>query len=114
MVAFAMERSPIQWMIGNKWYEPEKIRVFLEAQWKRLKYLESGGDVAIDLKDPNGMISVLKGITDILRKMKKRVDRGEATDQLAEDLFPNLKGVTSDFLAIYFSRKRMESIRSQA
>jgi glutamine amidotransferase-like uncharacterized protein len=114
MVAFAMEGSPLQWMIGNKWYEPEKIRVFLEAQWKRLKYLESGGDVAIDLRDPDGMISRLKGMTDILRKTKKGIDQGEATNGLAEDLFGNLKNVTSDFLAIYFSRKRMESNGLQA
>ncbi len=114
MVAFAMEGSPLQWMIDNKWYEPEKIRVFLEVLWKRLRYLESGGEVDVDLQDPNGMISRLKGITDILRKMKKGIDRGEATNGLAEDLFPNLKKVTSDFLTIYFSRKRMESIRSQA
>lgn len=114
MVAFAMEGFPLQWMIGNKWYEPEKIRVFLEALWKRLKYLESGGEGEIGLQDPNRMISRLEEITDILRKMKKGIDRGEATNGLAEDLFPNLKKVTSDFLTIYFSRKRMESIRSQA
>jgi len=113
MVAFAMEGFSLQWMIGNKWYEPEKIRVFLEVLWKRLKYLESGEEVDVDLQDPNGMISRLKGITDILRKMKKGIDRGEVTNGLAEDLFPNLKKVTSDFLTVYFSRKRMESIRSQ-
>jgi glutamine amidotransferase-like uncharacterized protein len=114
MVAFAMEGFPLRWMIGNKWYEPEKIRVFLEVLWKRLKYLESGGEVDVDLQDPNGMISRLKGVTDILRKMKKGIDRGEATNGLAEDLFPNLKKVTSDFLTVYFSRKRMESIGLQA
>jgi glutamine amidotransferase-like uncharacterized protein len=114
MVAFAMEGSPLQWMIGNKWYEPEKIRVFLEVLWKRLRYLESRGEVGIDLQDPNGMISRLKGITDILRKMKKGIDRGETANGLADDLFPNLKKVTSDFLTVYFSRKKMESTRSQA
>jgi Biotin-protein ligase, N terminal len=114
MVAFAMEGSPLQWVIGNKWYEPEKIRVFLEVLWKRLRYLESGGEVGVDLQDPNGMISRLKEITDILRKMKKGIDRGETTNRLADDLFPNLKKVTSDFLTVYFSRKKMESTRSKA
>jgi glutamine amidotransferase-like uncharacterized protein len=114
MVAFAMEGSSFQWMIGKKWYEPEKIRVFLEILWKRLRYLESGGEMGVDLQDPNGMISRLKGITDNLKKMKKGIDQGEATNGLAEDLLPNLKKVTSDFLTIYFSRKRTESIRSQA
>jgi glutamine amidotransferase-like uncharacterized protein len=114
MVAFAMEGFPLQWMIGNKGYEPEKIRVFLEVLWRRLKYLESGEEMDVDLQDPNGMINRLKGITDILRKIKKGIDRGETTNGLAKDLFPNLKKVTADFLTIYFRRKRMESIRLQA
>jgi len=109
-----MNDFTISWLIGNKYYEPEKIQVFLEVLWKRLTYLESGGDVAVDLQDPDGMINRLKGITDILRKMKKGIDRGEATNGLAEDLFPNLKKVTSDFLTIYFRTKWMESIRAQA
>jgi len=109
-----MSDFTISWLIGNKYYEPEKIQVFLEVLWKRLTYLESGGDGAFDLRDPHGMISRLKGITDVLRKTKKGIDRGETTNGLAEDLFLNLKKVTSDLLTVYFSRKRMESIRSQA
>jgi glutamine amidotransferase-like uncharacterized protein len=114
IAASGMNDFTISWLIGNKYYEPEKIQVFLEVLWKRLTYLESGRDVAIDLQDPDGMINRLKGITDILRKMKKGIDRGEATNGLAEDLFPNLKKVTSDFLTIYFRTKWMESIRAQA
>jgi hypothetical protein len=114
IAASGMSDFMISWLIGNKYYEPEKIQVFLEVLWKRLTYLESGANGALDLKDPDGIISRLKGITDILRKMKKRVDRGEATDGLAEHLFPNLRKVTSDFLTIYFRTKRTESIRSQA
>jgi hypothetical protein len=114
IMASGMNDFSISWLIGNKYYEPEKISVFLEVLWKRLTYLESGGDVAVDLQDPDGMINRLKGITDILRKMKKGIDRGEATNELAEDLFPNLKKATSDFLTIYFRTKWMESIRAQA
>lgn len=114
IAASGMNDFTISWLIGNKYYEPEKIQVFLEVLWKRLTYLESGGDVAVDFQDPDGMINRLKGITDILRKMKKGIDRGEATNGLAEDLFPNLKKVTSDFLTIYFRTKWMESIRAQA
>ena len=113
IVAFGLEGIPIEWMIGNKWYEPEKIRVFLEAMWKRLKYVEAGKEVGLSQREPDGMISRLKGITDILRKMKKGIDRGEATNGLAEDLFPNLKKVTSDFLTFYFRTKRIESKRSE-
>jgi len=114
IAASGMNDFTISWLIGNKYYEPEKIQVFLEVLWKRLTYLESGGDMAVDLQDPDGMINRLRGITDILRKMKKGIGRGEATNGLAEDLFPNLKKVTSDFLTIYFRRKRMESIRAEA
>jgi len=114
IAASGMSDFTISWLIGNKYYEPEKIQVFLEVLWKSLTYLESGGDVAIDLQDSDGMVNRLKGITDILRKMKKGIDRGEDMNDLAEDLFPNLKKVTSDFLTVYFNRKRMESVGSQA
>jgi glutamine amidotransferase-like uncharacterized protein len=113
IIASGMSDFTISWQIGHKYYDLEKIQVFLEVLWKRLTYLESGGDVVIDLQDPEEMISQLKGITDSLRKMKKGVDRGDAMNELAEDLFPNLKRVSSDFLTIYFSKKRMDSIRSQ-
>jgi glutamine amidotransferase-like uncharacterized protein len=114
IMALGMNDFSVSWLIGNRYYEPEKFRVFLEALWIRLKYLESGGEVDVDLQDPNGMVTRLKRITDILGKMKKGIRRGETTTGLAEDLFPNLKKVTSDFLTIYFRTKRMESIRSQA
>ncbi|NWG04177.1 MAG: hypothetical protein HXY44_15085 [Syntrophaceae bacterium] len=102
------------WQIGNKYYDPEKIQVFIETLWKRFTYLESGGEVAVDLQDLDEMIGQMQGITDVLRKMKKGIDRGEATDGLAEGLFPSLKKVTSHFLTVYFNKKRLESIMSQA
>lgn len=114
MIAFGLEMLPLHWMIGNKWYEPEKIRVFLEALWKRLNYLESGGEVDVALEDPEGMISRFKEMTDTLRTIKKECDQGQATDVLAEDLFLHLKKVASDFLTIYFSKKRLESISAEA
>jgi hypothetical protein len=114
IITSGMSDFSVRWLIGNKYYEPEKFRVFLEAIWNRLKYLESGKEVDFDLKDPTEIFSQLKGMTHLLRQMKKGIDRGEATHGLAEDLFLNLKQVTSDFLAIYFRTKRMESIRAQA
>lgn len=114
MVAFGLEMLPLQWMIGNKWYEPEKIRVFLEALWRRLNYLESGEETAVALEDPKGMIGRLKEMTHLLRTMKKECDRGHTTDGLAENLFLHLKGVASDFLTIYFRKKKLESKLSGA
>jgi hypothetical protein len=107
-----MNDFSLNWLIGNKYYEPGKFQLFLEAVWRRLKYLETGKEADLGRIDPNEMISLLKGMTHILRKMKKGIDRGEATNGLAEDLFPNLKKVASDFLTIYFRTKRMESIRA--
>lgn len=113
IAASGMREATINWQIGNKYYDPEKIQIFLEALWRRLTYLESRGEVAGDFQDLDELISKLREITDILRKMKKGMDRGEATNELAEDLFPNLKKVTSDFLTIYFRTKRMDSTRPQ-
>jgi len=114
IMASGMNDFLVNWLIGNKYYEPEKFRVFLEVCWIRLKYLEPKKEVDFDLKNPKGMITRLKRITDILGKVKKGINRGETTTDLAKDLFLNLKKVTSDFLTIYFRTKRMESIRPQA
>jgi len=113
MVAFGMERLPIHWMIGNKWYDPGKIRDFLEALWKRLRYLESVGEVEVAHEEPKRMIGHLKETTDILRMIRKECDRGQTTEELAEDLFLHLKKVASDFLTIYFRKKRLESMSSE-
>ena len=37
IVGLALERSSYQWLIGAKVYDPEKIRVFLETIWKRVR-----------------------------------------------------------------------------
>ena len=36
IVANGLETNEVRWLIGNKIYEPIKIRFFLEAVWKRL------------------------------------------------------------------------------
>jgi glutamine amidotransferase-like uncharacterized protein len=112
IVAFGLEGIPIQWRIGNKEYEPEKIRVFLEAMWKRLKYLDCRKDVGSGQGEPDEIISALKRTTDLLREIKKGIDQREDTIGLAKALFPNLKRLTSDFLTFYFGVKRTESQRS--
>jgi glutamine amidotransferase-like uncharacterized protein len=112
IVAFGLEGIPIEWRIGNKSYEPEKIRVFLEAMWKRLRYLESRAGVELGQQEPDEMIIALKRTTDLLREIKKRTDQREATIGLAENLFPNLKRLASDFLTLYFRTKRLESGKS--
>jgi glutamine amidotransferase-like uncharacterized protein len=112
IVAFGLEGIPIEWRIGNKGYEPEKIRVFLEAMWKRLKYLESRKDAGLGRREPDGMVDALKWTTHLLREIAKRIDQREATAELAETLFPHLKRLTSEFLTLYFRSKRIESGRS--
>ncbi len=45
IVAAGLEMLPVRWLIGAKVYEPEKIRVFLDAMWRRLKPLEKRGRI---------------------------------------------------------------------
>ena len=33
IVAVGLEMTPVRWRIGNKYYDPEKIRVFLDVMW---------------------------------------------------------------------------------
>ncbi len=48
IAASGLEFLPLRWVIGKKVYEPEKVRVFLESMWKRIKLLEKFKRIKIE------------------------------------------------------------------
>ena len=102
IVAVGMEMMPVRWLIGNKFYDPQKIRVFLDAMWHRIKPLEKNGplrtepDIAIQLSVD------AKKTTALLRELKHRLDDAADTASLARDVFKRLPGFTTAFLDLYF------------
>jgi glutamine amidotransferase-like uncharacterized protein len=102
IVATGMETMPIHWLIGCKTYEPEKIRVFLEAIWSRIKALAQGDKISMRSGSDVRMIECARRTTLLLRKIKNGIDANEDTLDCADNLFSTLRDLTMMFLDMYF------------
>ncbi len=102
IVSVGLEALPITWNIGCKIYEPEKIRVFLEAIWKRINRLERSSGVHLQNGPDEELVALACQVRQILREMKARIDDRSDTQELAGDLFNSLRRLTMLFLQVYF------------
>lgn len=102
IVAVGLEGAPVQWLIGCKIYEPEKIRVFLEAIWKRIRKLERSHRICARPEAREEVVASASRVTHLLRQMKSRIDDCSDTQDLAGDLFDSMRRLTMVFLQIYF------------
>jgi len=105
IVVAGIENYSLSWRIGWKTYEPLKMRVFLEAIWKRLKSLEQVNRVHLSPRGP-GVVKAAEQITWQLRELKKTSDQGQETNPLAEKIFQGLRTLAQDFLTVYFQTKK--------
>ena len=55
IMASGMDDFSVHWLIGNKYYEPEKISVFINTVWDKLKVLESMPDLEIEKESVTSM-----------------------------------------------------------
>ena len=102
IVAVGLEMMPVRWRIGNKYYDPEKIRVFLDAMWQRIKRLEKTRPLRTEPDLALQLAAHAEKTTGLLRELKHRLDDSDDTDPLARDLFTLLPGFTTAFLGLYF------------
>ena len=102
IVAAGLELSPLRWLIGTKYYEPEKIRVFLDSMWHRLKFLEARGRLCTTEWTPTDLRAWATEITSMLRLMKNNLDQDHDTLPVAGQLFALLQKFTAAFLHLYF------------
>lgn len=102
IVAAGLEMHPVRWSIGAKIYEPEKIRVFLDAMWRRLKPLEKRGRLPAGAGDPDLLMADAGETTTLLRRLKNELDEGSVTDPIAGRLFHLLHRYTIRYLNLYF------------
>jgi glutamine amidotransferase-like uncharacterized protein len=102
IVANGLETKSIQWRIGNKIYEPIKIRFFLEALWNRLGPLEKVKNLDMSGDEEKNLPENARQLTMLLREMKHKIDDQADTLSLAEKLFNDLQQLTRNFLTIYF------------
>lgn len=104
IVALALERTPITWLIGQKVYEPVKIRAFLEMIWSRFPYIEQ---MNLTIEE-NTLLSLKRSfqeITQVLRDIKSAIDKGHDTTDNASYLFTVIKDSCASFFRIYFNNR---------
>ncbi len=114
IVAAGLEMAPLQWRIGRKIYEPAKIRVFLEALWGRIRYLERAPAVHFPPDGGEAAVRLGREITGLVRTMKGRIDDGLDTTPQATDLFCRLRELATRFLRIHFLTRAADAARSIA
>lgn len=105
IVALSLEREQVKWQISNKIYEPEKIRVFLEAIWSRWNKIDiqkCGNETELYV-----MLNTAKRLTHLLRTIKKCILLEEDTIESAQEVFVLLKKLTASFLSLYFKERRL-------
>lgn len=110
IVANGLETYSIHWLIGNKIYEPVKIRFFLEAVWKRLGRIAPWPELKILKEEENSLTDEAVQLTVLLRDLKNRIDDGQETLPVAETLFQKLQLFTRKFLKIFF-RSELSAFR---
>jgi hypothetical protein len=112
IVAVGLENHSLQWLLGNKIYEPVKIRLFLEAVWKRIRRLEKFPGRRFPREQGSSLPDKAEEITSLLRRIKRDADQGSDTLPAARALFPALQEVTRRFLGGYFLAAYGRSHRS--
>jgi glutamine amidotransferase-like uncharacterized protein len=108
IVALGLESHPARWLIGRKVYEPAKLRVFAEAVWERLRKLERLPRLILTEKAV-GLVRDWKAVTFCVRLLYRELHRGNDTQQVAEELFPELNAAAARFMEIYF-RNLLEEV----
>jgi glutamine amidotransferase-like uncharacterized protein len=106
IMASGMNDFFVHWLIGNKYYEPEKISLFINAVWDKLKNLESIPDLEADRDPLLRCVEISREITKELKTIKSEIKEKGDDISLATKLFFNLKTLSSNFFRLYFEVKR--------
>ena len=102
IVAYSMEHLPVLWKIEEKVYEPQKIIVFLESMWKRLKKLERTKELSLPIVLSDKLLCTLKELTFLIRELKREVNSGLDSTQTVQKVLLNLLFVSKLFFKVYF------------
>jgi glutamine amidotransferase-like uncharacterized protein len=110
IMASGMDDLSVSWLIGNKYYEPEKISVFINTVWNKLKDLESTSGLEVEKESLLRCIEISKEITKEIRTIKSEMRGQEYATSLAAELFLDLKTLSSNFFRLYFGVKRNQAL----
>jgi glutamine amidotransferase-like uncharacterized protein len=106
IMASGMSDVSTHWLIGNKYYEPEKISVFINTVWNKLKGLECTPDLEVEKESLLRCIEISKDITGGLRTIQSELREKGDTTLLVSKMFSDLKALSSNFFGLYFELKR--------
>ena len=106
IMASGMDDVLTHWLIGNKYYEPEKIAVFINTVWNKLKDLESVPGLKMEKESLLRCIEISKRVTSELKTIKSGMREKGDTTLLASKMFLDLKALSSNFFRLYFGLKR--------
>jgi glutamine amidotransferase-like uncharacterized protein len=110
IMASGMDDFSVSWLIGNKYYEPEKISVFINTVWNKLKDLESMSGLEVEKESLLRCIEISKEITKEIRTIKSEMREQDDATSLASKLFLDLKTLSSNFFRLYFGAKRNQAL----
>lgn len=103
IVAGSLDFLPVQWLIGQKVYEPQKIRVYLESMWKRLRALEKNKVLILDSALCERITTAACQITLELRRIKQQINENLDTLKTAVIIFDLLHVLAISFFDLYFA-----------
>lgn len=103
IVAGSLEFLPVQWVIGQKVYEPQKVRVYLEAMWKRLRLLEKNKELSLMAGQSDRIINTACRVTIELRRIKQQLDAKLDSLETAIIIFDLLHTMAISFFELYFT-----------
>jgi glutamine amidotransferase-like uncharacterized protein len=110
IMASGMDDLSVSWLIGNKYYEQEKISVFINTVWNKLKDLESMSGLEVEKESLLRCIEISKEITKEIRTIKSEMREQDDATSLAAELFLDLKTLSSNFFRLYFGAKRNQAL----
>ncbi|MGC8908805.1 MAG: BPL-N domain-containing protein [Desulfomonilaceae bacterium] len=109
IVSIGLEPTNLEWTIGHKIYQPEKIRVFLESIWKRIGTLERLHRLCIKYGADVHLVKLARRVKELLRETKQRIDQARDTEDIGVEIFSSLRELATLFLQIYFDSVRFNN-----
>ncbi len=103
IVAGSLEFLPVQWVIGQKVYEPQKVRVYLESMWKRLRILQKNKELTLMPGQSDRIINTACRTTIELRRIKQQLDAKIDSLKTAIIIFDLLHTMAISFFELYFA-----------
>jgi glutamine amidotransferase-like uncharacterized protein len=103
IVTGSLEFLPVQWLIGQKVYEPQKVRVYLESMWKRLRALEKNKVLILEPGLCERITTAATQITLELRRIKQQINENLDSLKTAIIIFDLLHVLSISFFDLYFA-----------